>query len=194
MNDQLRPPGWFLRPENWPYWMPSSMIGSVPLTSGPEMPSGSQPADLSLPKPLQSSRPMASPFAPNASDWGPENPPAQFVEHVPLDQAAHPVRQSARSEARSEKSVIARVLDAYLNPQADGVADLVTLLTREPAPMPKGLSTGNTGEILVNGKPVAETEEGLAWLEDQKARANWGPAMALMTALGRMPQTTGSGK
>jgi hypothetical protein len=62
---------------------------------------------------------------------------------------------------------------------------LVTLLTRAPVPMPKGLSTADTGEILVNGKPAAETEEGLAWLEDQKARENWGPAMALMMALGR---------
>src|SRR5215475_12656621 len=28
MNDQFPPPGWFLRPETWPYWMPNSLLGA----------------------------------------------------------------------------------------------------------------------------------------------------------------------
>jgi hypothetical protein len=28
MNDQFPPPGWFMRPETWPYWMPSSLTGA----------------------------------------------------------------------------------------------------------------------------------------------------------------------
>jgi len=27
MNDQFPPPGWFMRPETWPYWMPNSLLG-----------------------------------------------------------------------------------------------------------------------------------------------------------------------
>jgi hypothetical protein len=30
MSDQVPPPGWFLRPENWPYWMPNRLIGTLP--------------------------------------------------------------------------------------------------------------------------------------------------------------------
>jgi len=36
----------------------------------------------------------------------------------------------------------------------------------------------------VDGRPAAETEEGRAWLEDQQARENWGPAVALMMRWG----------
>jgi len=46
----------------------------------------------------------------------------------------------------------------------------------------------DTGELLVDGRPAAETEEGSTWLEDQQARENWGPAVALMMALGRLPR------
>jgi hypothetical protein len=28
MNDQFPPPGWFMRPETWPYWMPNSLLGA----------------------------------------------------------------------------------------------------------------------------------------------------------------------
>jgi hypothetical protein len=35
MDDKLPPPGWFLRPESWPYWMPSTLMPRMPLTSGP---------------------------------------------------------------------------------------------------------------------------------------------------------------
>jgi conjugative element/phage-associated large polyvalent protein len=28
MNDQFPPPGWFMRPETWPYWMPNSLVGA----------------------------------------------------------------------------------------------------------------------------------------------------------------------
>jgi len=34
MDDQLPPPGWFLRPESWPYWMPSALMPRMPLSSG----------------------------------------------------------------------------------------------------------------------------------------------------------------
>src|SRR5262245_10424048 len=55
-------------------------------------------------------------------------------------------------------------------------------------PMPKGLEITDSGEYLVNGRPIEESEEGRAWLEDQQKRANWGPAMALsMLSLGRIP-------
>jgi len=27
MNDQFPPPGWFMRPETWRYWMPNSLLG-----------------------------------------------------------------------------------------------------------------------------------------------------------------------
>jgi hypothetical protein len=28
MNDQFPPPGWFMRLETWPYWMPNSLVGA----------------------------------------------------------------------------------------------------------------------------------------------------------------------
>jgi hypothetical protein len=28
MNDQFPPPGWFMRPETWPHWMPNSLVGA----------------------------------------------------------------------------------------------------------------------------------------------------------------------
>jgi hypothetical protein len=31
MNDQLPPPGWFLRPDTWPYWMPNTVLGTPTL-------------------------------------------------------------------------------------------------------------------------------------------------------------------
>ncbi len=30
MSDQIPLPGWFLRPEDWPYWMPNWLIGTLP--------------------------------------------------------------------------------------------------------------------------------------------------------------------
>jgi hypothetical protein len=29
MNDQFPRPGWFMRPETWPYWMPNSLTGGA---------------------------------------------------------------------------------------------------------------------------------------------------------------------
>jgi hypothetical protein len=30
MADELLPPDWFLRPQNWPYWMPNTLLGTLP--------------------------------------------------------------------------------------------------------------------------------------------------------------------
>jgi hypothetical protein len=35
MNDQFPPPGWFMRPETWPYWMPNSLTGARTLPTSP---------------------------------------------------------------------------------------------------------------------------------------------------------------
>jgi hypothetical protein len=35
MNDQFPPPGWFMRPETWPYWMPNSLTGARTLPETP---------------------------------------------------------------------------------------------------------------------------------------------------------------
>jgi hypothetical protein len=35
MNDQFPPPGWFMRPETWPYWMPNSLTGARTLGEPP---------------------------------------------------------------------------------------------------------------------------------------------------------------
>jgi Large polyvalent protein associated domain 23 len=35
MNDQFPPPGWFIRPETWPYWMPNSLMGARALPTPP---------------------------------------------------------------------------------------------------------------------------------------------------------------
>jgi Large polyvalent protein associated domain 23 len=36
MNDQFPPPGWFMRPETWPYWMPNSLTGARTLPETPK--------------------------------------------------------------------------------------------------------------------------------------------------------------
>jgi hypothetical protein len=36
MNDQFPPPGWFMRPETWPYWMPNSLTGARALPETPK--------------------------------------------------------------------------------------------------------------------------------------------------------------
>jgi Large polyvalent protein associated domain 23 len=36
MNDQFPPPGWFMRPETWPYWMPNSLTGARTLPAPPK--------------------------------------------------------------------------------------------------------------------------------------------------------------
>lgn len=28
MNNQFPPPGWFMRPETWPYWTPNWLMGA----------------------------------------------------------------------------------------------------------------------------------------------------------------------
>jgi hypothetical protein len=35
MSDQFPPPGWFMRPETWPYWMPNSLTGARALPTPP---------------------------------------------------------------------------------------------------------------------------------------------------------------
>ena len=35
MNDQFPPPGWFMRPETWPYWMSNSLMGGRTLPNPP---------------------------------------------------------------------------------------------------------------------------------------------------------------
>jgi len=35
MNDQFPPPGWLMRPETWPYWMPNSLTGARALPETP---------------------------------------------------------------------------------------------------------------------------------------------------------------
>jgi hypothetical protein len=39
MIDEFPPPGWFLRPENWRYWMPSTLLGALPPSAFPSNPS-----------------------------------------------------------------------------------------------------------------------------------------------------------
>jgi hypothetical protein len=39
MIDEFPPPGWFLQPENWPYWMPSTLLGALPPSAFPSDPS-----------------------------------------------------------------------------------------------------------------------------------------------------------
>jgi hypothetical protein len=36
MNDQFPRPGWFMRPETWPYWMPNSLTGARTLPETPK--------------------------------------------------------------------------------------------------------------------------------------------------------------
>jgi hypothetical protein len=35
MNDEFPPPGWFMRPQTWPYWMPNSLLGARTLPALP---------------------------------------------------------------------------------------------------------------------------------------------------------------
>jgi hypothetical protein len=76
MNDQLPPPGWFLRPENWPYWMPNA-LPRMPLTSGP----APTPPEMSRDQWKQIDDTVSSPGAPpsgvNGGLLGQVSAPAQ---------------------------------------------------------------------------------------------------------------------
>jgi hypothetical protein len=102
--------------------------------------------------------------------------------------AAARVRQSVQPQGGRREGIATKLLEHYLSHVAEGLADLITLPGRQPVPMPKGMTITDTGKLLVDGRPAAETAEGRAWLEDQQKRIDWGPAMALnMLTLGRTP-------
>jgi hypothetical protein len=114
--------------------------------------------------------------------------PASSTDDDPFTRAALRARESVRPEGGRREGAATRFSESFVPHVARGIADLITLPGREPAPMPSGLQVTDAGEWLVNGQPAEETVEGRAWLEDQQARQDWGPAMALaMLALGRVP-------
>ncbi len=56
MSDQIPLPGWFLRPESWPYWMPNRVIGTLPPPYGSSGLSNPIGTDANaVPTPLQPS-------------------------------------------------------------------------------------------------------------------------------------------
>jgi hypothetical protein len=124
--------------------------------------------------------------------WPPPNEPLvdslPAAEADPFARAAARTTQAVRPQGGRREGVASRLLESYLPHVASGLADLIALPARAPLPMPEGFQVSDAGEWLVQGKPIADTAEGRAWLEDQQKRIDWGPAMAMnMLTLGRVP-------
>jgi hypothetical protein len=73
MSNEFPPPGWFLRPESWPYWMSSTSLGLRPLENDPWEPAHSAP--------------LSSAIQPNA-DEGILAPPTRWAEPMSEDPSA----------------------------------------------------------------------------------------------------------
>jgi hypothetical protein len=150
----------------------------------------------------EGSHTMLNPLMAPASSWHPTSPslwhtpidanasfpPPHPTDDDPFTRAALRIREAVRPDGGRKEGVATRFSESFVPHVARGMADMIALPGQEPVPIPKGLQVTDTGEWLVNGEPAAETAEGRAWLEDQQARQDWGPAMALaMLALGRIP-------
>lgn len=145
------------------------------------------------------------PTARPAGGWGPNSPfwlqtvtplgltggipvtASPPINQDPFERAAARTIRSVRPEDGRQAGAATRMLETYVPHMAQGLADLIALPGRKPAPMPKGLQVNDAGEWLINGRPAGETADGRGWLEDQQRRMDWGPAMALLLALARVP-------
>jgi hypothetical protein len=129
--------------------------------------------------PKDTSPPQPAPFSPSRAPTPTDDP---------FTRAAFRTAQSVRPEGGRREGVPTRILESYVPHVVQGLSELVTLPGRAPVPMPKGLSVNDSGEWLVDGRPVEESAEGRAWLADQQAREDWPRTMALtMLGLGRIP-------
>jgi hypothetical protein len=110
---------------------------------------------------------------------------------IPPDDAftvwARHLSNSARPEGGRQEGALTAVLEHYLPHVAQTYADLIAFPVRKPVPEPEGLSLTDSNEYLVNGRPIEESPEGRAWLEDQRRARDWVPALVLaMFSSGRL--------
>ena len=110
MSDQVPPPGWFLRPNTWPYWMPNWLIGTLPPPYGsPGDPANPIGADTNgVPTPSQSSGAwdaavpswLQSAMAPSAGTGILGNLGRRIEHSAPDSWLSNPVDSSGGLEAR----------------------------------------------------------------------------------------------
>jgi hypothetical protein len=94
---------------------------------------------------------------------------------------------SVRPEGGREEGALTAFLENYVPQVAQSWADLIAFPFRKPVPRPSGLSLTDSDEYLVNGRPIAESPEGRAWLEDEQRARDWVPALTLaMFSSGRL--------